>query len=101
MKFRTLLLVPLLAGVAFGADHWVATWGASPAPQLPDAAQMEKSKLVFENQTIREIVHTSIGGDSLRVRLSNAYASEPVVIGSAHIALRESGPAIVTYAAGA
>lgn len=90
----TFLLVPFFVGISFGADHWVATWGASPAPQLSDAAQMQQSKLVFENQTIREIVHVSIGGDSLRVRLSNAYGGEPVLIGAAHIALREANSSL-------
>jgi len=94
------LFVALFAVPAFpaGPAHWVATWGASPAPQLPDDAQMRTAKLVFENQTLREIVHTSIGSDTVRVRLSNAYGKDTVEIGAAHIALREKGPAIVTGA---
>jgi lysophospholipase L1-like esterase len=96
MRKSSFLLVPFFAGMLLGADHWVATWGASPAPQLSDAAQMQQGKLVFENQTIREIVHVSIGGDSLRVRLSNAFGGEPVLIGAAHIALREANSSIVS-----
>lgn len=96
MRISAFLLIPFLAGLSFGADHWVATWGASPAPQLPDPARRQQAKLVFEDQTIRNIVHVSIGGDSLRVRLSNTYGAEPVVIGAAHIALRESDSSIVT-----
>ena len=76
-------------------SHWVATWGASPAPQLADEAQMEKAKLAFEKQTIREIVHVSIGGDTIRVRLSNAYGKKTVDIGAAHIAIRDKGSAIL------
>jgi lysophospholipase L1-like esterase len=75
--------------------HWVATWGASPAPQLPDEAQMQAAKLVFDNQTLREIVHTSIASDTVRVRLSNAYGKQTLQIGAAHIALRAKGAAIV------
>jgi len=96
MRKSAVLLIPFLASLSFGADHWVATWGASPAPQLADPAQREQAKLVFENQTIRDIVHVSVGGDSLRVRFSNAYGTEPVVVGAAHIALRESESGIVT-----
>jgi lysophospholipase L1-like esterase len=55
---------------------------------------MQAQKLVFENQTLREIVHASIGGDTVRVRLSNAFGSVPVEIGAAHIALRGEGSAI-------
>ena len=81
--------------MAAAPGHWVAAWGASPAPQLPDA-QMQAAHLRFENQTLREIVHTSLGGDSVRVRLSNAYGKETLEIGAAHIALRAKGAAIAT-----
>ncbi len=78
------LAAPVLTA---GSNHWVATWAASPAPQLPDSGQMRTAKLEFENQTVREIVHVSIGGGEVRVRLSNAYGSQPVEITAAHIAL--------------
>src|SRR5438093_2541806 len=96
-KIRTcLLLAAAVASPALAAQsHWVVTWGASPAPQLADDAQMRAAKLAFENQTLREIVHSSIGSDTVRVRLSNAYGKEAVEIGAAHIALRASGPGIV------
>ena len=75
--------------------HWVVTWGASPAPQLADEAQMRAAKLRFENQTLREIVHVSIGGHTVRVRLSNAYGKQTLDVGSGHIALREKESGIV------
>src|SRR5262245_8743465 len=89
-------ILPLLLALAAHAagPHWVATWGASPAPQLPDDAQMRSAKLVYDNQTLREIVHTSIGSDTVRVRLSNAYGVKAVDIGAAHIALRAKGSEI-------
>ena len=37
----------------------------------------------------------SLGGERLRVRISNAYGNRPLTIGAAHIALRDKGPAIV------
>ena len=37
----------------------------------------------------------SLGGDRLRVRISNAYGNRPLAIGGAHIGLRDKGPAIV------
>ena len=86
--------IALLAVSALSAQtHWEGTWGAAPAPQL-DAAAMKAQKLAFQNQTLREIIHTSIGGDTVRVRLSNAFGPEPVEIGAAHIALRSTGAAI-------
>jgi lysophospholipase L1-like esterase len=95
MKIEIVLLLALTSA-AFPADptHWVATWGASPAPQLA-TQEMRTAKLEFENQTLREIVHTSIGGPTVRVRLSNAYGKQPVDIGAARIALRAQGSGTV------
>lgn len=94
---RTCLSFFLTLGLLTAADptHWVGTWGASPSPQFSDAAKIASAHLKFENQTIREIVHVSIGSTMVRVRLSNAYGKESVEIGSAHVALREKGAAIV------
>ena len=78
------LAIPLWAA---GPNHWVATWAASPAPQLPDAEQMRAAKLEFEDQTLREIVHVGLGGGEVRVRLSNAYGNQPVEFAAVHIAL--------------
>jgi GDSL-like Lipase/Acylhydrolase family len=47
---------------------------------------------VFEGQTIRQVVHVSIGGDALRVRLTNEFGSQPLVIGEARVARRAAGP---------
>src|SRR5207249_7827895 len=46
------------------------------------------------NQTLRQIVHTSVGGSRARVILSNAYGTAPLTVGTAHVALRESNAAI-------
>jgi lysophospholipase L1-like esterase len=89
----TAFLTLACAGALSAQTHWVGAWAAAPSPQL-DAAQMRTRKLEFNNQTLREIVHTSIGGDTVRVRLSNAFGTEPVDIGAAHIALRSEGSAI-------
>jgi lysophospholipase L1-like esterase len=102
MRFTLVLFACALTPGAVSSDqipdtaqtHWAGTWGASPAPQLPDTAQMSKAKLTFANQTLREIVHVSIGGSLVRVRLSNAYGKEAVEIGAAHIARRQKGAAI-------
>jgi len=48
----------------------------------------------FTNQTLRQIVHTSIGGSKARVVLSNIYGNAPLTIGGANIALRDKEGAI-------
>ncbi|MBV9082798.1 MAG: SGNH/GDSL hydrolase family protein, partial [Acidobacteriaceae bacterium] len=88
-------LIPLSLCAGAQQSHWVATWGASPSPQMPDEASMRKEKLVFDNQTLREIVHTSVSGDVVRMRLSNAYGKTAADIGAAHLALRAQASDVV------
>ncbi|HEX3683304.1 MAG TPA: SGNH/GDSL hydrolase family protein [Bryobacteraceae bacterium] len=91
-----LLFLALAAGgSAAPQEHWVATWAASPSPQMGDEAKMRAEKLQFQNQTVREIVHTSVGGNMVRVRLSNAYGKATVEIDAAHIAARSRDSEIV------
>jgi lysophospholipase L1-like esterase len=67
--------------------HWVGTWTATPAPDTNSTA--------FANHTIRMMPRVSIGGRIVRVRISNAYGTLPLQIGTARLALRASGPAII------
>lgn len=75
------------------AVHWVVSWGASPSPP-PEKADVRKRGLEFNNQTLREIVHLSIGGPAVRLRFSNRFGKQSLEIGAAHLALRTSGSAI-------
>ena len=69
--------------------RWVGTWTASP--QAPEPPIILATPSQFDNQTIRQIVHISVGGSSMRVRLSNEYGRTPLVVGSAHIARQLAG----------
>jgi len=86
-----------LSPALFSADtsHWVATWAASPSIQNPDPEAMRTRKLEFANQTVREIVHTSIGGDTVRIKLSNVFGTQAVNVAATHIALRAGAAAVV------
>jgi lysophospholipase L1-like esterase len=66
--------------------HWVGTWTAAPAPAEGAA---------FSNHTLRMIPRVSLGGHTLRVRISNAHGSRPLSIGAARVGLRSTGPAVV------
>lgn len=63
---------------------WVATWAASPEPADPDP---DEPLLELPGQTVRESLRLSIGGEKIRVRLSNEYGSAPLTIGAATAAL--------------
>jgi lysophospholipase L1-like esterase len=79
---------PAVHAQGWNAERWVGTWGAGPGgPPLPANTQ------VFTDQTVRLIVHTSIGGTRVRIRLSNELGSTPLRIGAAHIAIRAVGTA--------
>jgi len=74
---------------AFADDqHWVGTWSASTQVSLFAAPQS------FDNQTLRQIVHISIGGSVVRVRFSNAQGSQPLAVGAASVGIRSSGASV-------
>jgi lysophospholipase L1-like esterase len=75
-----------------GGQVWVATWGASPVAPLP----ANTTNPGFTNQTVRMVVHTSLGGNEVRVRLSNAFGSESLVIGAAHVAIHSKDASIAS-----
>lgn len=94
---KILLIASLLAAYPLGAQQpqrWYATWAPSylAAPQ-PARDSVDRIP-VYINRTIRQIVHTTLGGDRVRIRLTNEFGERPLVIGAAHIALRDSGAAI-------
>ena len=81
--------------------HWVATWATAPV-NIPTNFVPEgflrpafvNFHFTLKNETARAVVHTTIGGDRVRVHISNRFGTAPLVIGSAHAALRESETAI-------
>jgi lysophospholipase L1-like esterase len=76
------LLLPALPLLA-SDSHWVTTWGCGP--QLTEPANLPPAPLA--NSTLRQFVHTTLGGKHLRVRFSNAYGTNTVAINAAHVAL--------------
>lgn len=89
-----LLLIGMsVANYSSAAENsdWVTTWTSSPS-HPPIVKQRHPG---FENVTIRQIVHITLGGDQVRVRFSNADGTSPLKIGSAHIAIRDKDSAIV------
>ena len=72
---------------------------APPTPPPPGQTFAPPPYIQFTNQTLRQIVHTTIGGSKARVVLTNAYGTAPVTIGGAHIALRDQHWWVRFYAA--
>ena len=88
-SFRLMLLLSAVALLASGQDNqhgkqWIGTWATAAQPPLPGTPE------TFRNQTLRLIVHTSAGGRAVRIKISNTYGDQPLMIGGAHIARRTS-----------
>src|ERR1700730_5514515 len=84
--FGLILAIAWLSVLAPGDDgpqHWVTTWTTANA----DSDQ----PTVFSNQTIPEIVHTTIGGSAVRIRLSNTFGTRPIRLDAVFIGLQNMG----------
>jgi lysophospholipase L1-like esterase len=94
-------------------EHWVTTWATAqslgPVPEIGGRAGSRRGGSrqnrapspignipeTFKDQTVRMIVRTSIGGSRVRAQLSNALGNRPLLVGAAHIGIRQEGAAIV------
>jgi lysophospholipase L1-like esterase len=75
------------------ASEWVQTWGAAPLPPTPALGPFPATPS-FNNQTVRQTVRISAGGQQVRLRLTNEYGTKPLRIGAARIALSDEKGAI-------
>jgi lysophospholipase L1-like esterase len=70
------------------AAEWVQTWGASPLPPSAAIGPFPATPS-FNNQTIRQTVRVSVGGQRLRIRFTNEYGTKPLIIAAAVVALSD------------
>ena len=97
---RAWLAVAMLACMPWcaqaDAPGWYASWGSALMAASDKAALPEGLRDV----TLRQAVRLSLGGSALRVRISNLYGAEPLVIRSASIG-RPARPGAADLAGGA
>lgn len=92
---RAALVALLFASAAQAAStQWVGTWGASPLPAGP-AVGPAPPPTALDNQTVRQIVRISAGGNRVRLRLTNEYGAKPLHVGAATVALLDSKGEVV------
>lgn len=72
-------------------DFWVGTWATSP--QLVEPNNMPPSP-GLTNNTLRQVVRVSIGGQVLRLRFTNDFSKSPVTMKSVFIAASKDGSVI-------
>ncbi len=88
---QLLLVAPASLAQLDSGLHWVTTWSASPS-SLPAGMLAESERVdAFKEQTLRLIAHSSIGGDVVRIRVSNTHGNKRLDLGAATIALQENG----------
>jgi lysophospholipase L1-like esterase len=90
---------PPAAAVPSAAPPLVPSPTPTPAPPAastsPATAQPAGGRgappppVQFSGQTLRQMVHTTLGGDRLRVVFSNAFGTAPIAVGAAGIAVRD------------
>jgi lysophospholipase L1-like esterase len=97
----TVVLACVVVGLQIGSQaeqstaggHWVSAWSTAihtplTFPGLPPTP-------VFSDQTLRMVIRPTVGGGRVRVRFSNAFGSEALTIGAAHVAMAQPGGKIV------
>src|SRR5579872_4074861 len=74
-------LVPAASSAApsHSRSGWVATWAASPMQGT--ALESAMAFAGFSNQTVRNIIYTSVGGNEIRVQMSNTFGTAPLTVG--------------------
>lgn len=71
--------------------RWTGAWAASQQIPEPQNALPPES---LRDATLRQVVHLSLGGRQLRIRVSNAFGSKPLLFSSVHVALARPGGGI-------
>lgn len=91
--------------------HWVGTWATAVVSSLEPPLQLRRTPTpeqtrpgsrttpiepvrALSNQTLRQIIHTSIGGSQVRIVFTNAFGTDPLAIGAAHVARRGQGSSL-------
>lgn len=78
------------ASRAVGESAWVTSWAASPQVPIPGTP----AAAGFDNQTVRNIVFTSTGGDAVRLVLTNVFGTTPLQVGDVTVAVAGTGAAV-------
>jgi lysophospholipase L1-like esterase len=108
MRNYVLLLCTVAFGVALSsgtatenkaAQHWIAMWITANQdlsnPQMALVSNAYHDLTEFKNQTIREIIHTAIGGMAIRIRLDNTFGARPVVFDAVFVGKQKQGASLI------
>ena len=80
--FASMLLLCAIT-IQAAAQTWVGTWATAPQTVVKSFMPYNNN---MTNRSVRQVVKVSVGGDVIRLKLSNIYSMQPVVIRSVYIA---------------
>jgi lysophospholipase L1-like esterase len=89
LHIGSVLLLPAFLCVAYCSNgsaaeaHWVGSWATSQ--QLVEPGNMLRAQ-DLRDSTLRQIVHLSLGGGEIRLRLSNRFGATPLHLTAVHVA---------------
>jgi lysophospholipase L1-like esterase len=78
----TIMAASRPAAARSGANGWITSWGASPQVAGLDTLAARG----FRDQTIRQVIFASAGGDQVRLELTNVYGTTPLHVGRVTVA---------------
>lgn len=87
LKSLLLTACVMVAGKAVADDHWVGTWGT--APQLVESHNNPPSP-GLGNNSLRQIVQVSIGGENVRLKLTNEFSTGATEIKAVELAYAQT-----------
>jgi lysophospholipase L1-like esterase len=77
------VLALLCASPAAAAPRWIGTWASAQQPIEPAGTAPDVD---LSGVTLRQVVRLSVGGDKVRLRLSNAFGIAPLMLSAVHVA---------------
>jgi len=79
------------AAAARNGYDWVTSWGASPQDPSPRTLGLKG----FDDQTVRDIIVPSVGGNMIRLELTNAFGRSSLQVGRVTVAVADLGAGVI------
>lgn len=83
LRLFSLLMLVTVACPASADVEWLASWSTSQQLPEPRNALPPES---LRDATLRQVVRLSVGGPTIRVRISNAFGTAPLHVMAVHVA---------------
>ena len=90
------VMIAVALPAAAAESQWIATWATAPEPLVSSQSGFNPPSIGLSNNSVRQVLRVSLGGDTLRMRFTNEYTNVPVKINAVSIAVSEGAGIIDT-----